>query len=378
MASLRAAGCTVRVLASDYRSASAGDAPEDEDVHRCLGWYWKEHRFPQLGLRARARLERSNAAMLRSHLEDFAPDVVMWWPMGGMSLGLIEQIHRARIPAVGYVADDWMVYGPEVDQWIATWCRRPSLSRVAELITRVPASVDLSSAAEWHFISDETRRRATDAIGSLPLSEVTHAGIDPGMFAPAVPPPWNWRLLYLGRLDERKGIDVAIRALADLPAEATLVVHGEGDDGYAARLRQLVTQLGLDGRVRFGSSSHGGVRDAYVRADVVVFPVTWAEPWGLVPLEAMSVGRPVVATGTGGSGEYLRDGRNCLLFEPGDHRELAAAIRRLAADARLRDRLQEGGRETAAALTAERCDARLTAAVRQAANRLGAREMGGR
>ncbi len=49
-------------------------------------------------------------------------------------------------------------------------------------------------------------------------------------------------------------------------------------------------------------------------ADALLFPVQWEEPWGLVPLEAMASGTPVVATGTGGSGEYLRDGDNCLVY----------------------------------------------------------------
>ena len=86
---------------------------------------------------------------------------------------------------------------------------------------------------------------------------------------------------------------------------------------------------------------------AYAEADAVVFPVLWDEPWGLVPLEAMARGRPVAATGRGGSGEYLRDGENCLLFEAGDAAELAAAVRRLAGDAQLRERLVAGGLATA-------------------------------
>jgi glycosyltransferase involved in cell wall biosynthesis len=65
----------------------------------------------------------------------------------------------------------------------------------------------------------------------------------------------------------------------------------------------------------------------------------------------MAVGTPVVGTATGGSAEYLRDGENCLVFEPGDAAGLASAVRRLAADAALRDRLRSGGRRTAARFT---------------------------
>ncbi len=90
---------------------------------------------------------------------------------------------------------------------------------------------------------------------------------------------------------------------------------------------------------------------AYAEADALLFPVRWEEPWGLVPLEAMAVGTPVVATGTGGSGEYLRDGENALVIgrdaEPSD---LSGALRRLAGDADLRRRLREGGIATAVAV----------------------------
>jgi glycosyltransferase involved in cell wall biosynthesis len=65
----------------------------------------------------------------------------------------------------------------------------------------------------------------------------------------------------------------------------------------------------------------------------------------------MTVGRPVVATGTGGSGEYLADGVNALLVAPGDPAAPAAAVLRLAQDPALRDRLRAGGERTAQQFT---------------------------
>ena len=94
--------------------------------------------------------------------------------------------------------------------------------------------------------------------------------------------------------------------------------------------------------------SRGELPDIYAGSDVVLFPVRWQEPWGLVPLEAMALGRPVIATGQGGSGEYLRDQENCLLVPPGDPRAIAAAVRRLADDPQLRARIRTGGLATAA------------------------------
>ncbi len=107
-------------------------------------------------------------------------------------------------------------------------------------------------------------------------------------------------------------------------------------------------------RVHFaGQLGRGEIVAAYGRADAVVFPVRWEEPWGLVPLEAMGRGCPVVATGRGGSAEYLRDEHNCLLFDADDAEALAAALSRLASDDALRARLRRGGLETAPRYTDE-------------------------
>ena len=104
----------------------------------------------------------------------------------------------------------------------------------------------------------------------------------------------------------------------------------------------------------------------YEASDVVVFPVTWEEPWGLVPIEAMALGRPVVATGRGGSGEYLRDGENALVFPPSEAPALAAAVRRLADDPALRTRLREGGLATAPLHTEEVFNAAVVAELERA------------
>src|SRR5439155_26704922 len=133
---------------------------------------------------------------------------------------------------------------------------------------------------------------------------------------------------------------------------ARLAIAGGWDAREEARLSELAARHGVAERVRFlGQLARDQVRAAYDQASAVVFPVIWEEPWGLVPLEAMARGRPVVATGRGGSGEYLRDGENALLFPAGDTAALAAALRRLGADAGLRERLRDHGLATAAAHT---------------------------
>ena len=222
------------------------------------------------------------------------------------------------------------------------------------------------------FVSEATRRRALEGGWALSDTGVAHTGIDPGFIDPAPTGGWAWRLLYFGRIDRRKGIDTAVDALALLPEEAVLTLIGDGDERYAAELRHRAAGRGLGARVRFEVARRRRDLPAAIRAsDAVVFPVRWEEPWGLVPLEAMACGRPVIATGRGGSGEYLKDGTNCLLFAAGDAVALAESVRRLAGDESLRARLLTGGLETARRHTEPRFNAAVLAALEHAAERGG-------
>jgi glycosyltransferase involved in cell wall biosynthesis len=345
---LRAQGDEVRVLTTDTRTGTT--APDDPDVHRELRWHLRDGEFDELGLVARTRMARHNHGVLRRHLAELRPDVVAWWAMGGLTLTMVEDVRRRGLPAVAFVHDDWLGYGRVVDPWLRLLAggRRRRLQPLAERLTGIPARVDFSDAATYVFVSDFTRRRALGFGLGLQRTEVAHSGIHEDFLRDEPPRDWGWRVLYVGRLDPRKGVDTAVEAMAHLPPEAELELVGGWDSREEDRLRAIAAQAGVLERVRFaGQRGRAEIVEAYARADVVVFPVKWDEPWGLVPLEAMGVGRPVVATGRGGSSEYLRDGENCLLFEAGDADALAAALRRLADDEALRARLRAGGLGTA-------------------------------
>jgi glycosyltransferase involved in cell wall biosynthesis len=350
MRHLRERGHDVRVLTTDFALPGGASEPEDDGVHRELRWWWHDHAFPRRSPRERWAIERHNAAVIERHLSDQRPDVVTWWSMGGMSLSLLERVRLCGIPALGFVHDDWLDYGPRVDQWLQlfTGPRRGRAAGPAAALLRTPTRVDLDRAARYLFVSERTRQRARDAGRALPDSGIAHSGIDPAYIDPQPEQPWAWRLLYVGRIDERKGIGTAVEALVHLPAEATLTIVGDGDAPAERKLRADAERLGVSGRLRREPfRSRAELPHVYASSDVVVFPVVWEEPWGLVPLEAMALGRPVVATGRGGSAEYLRDGQNALLFQAGDPRGLAAAVSRLAQDAGLRARLRDGGLDTA-------------------------------
>jgi glycosyltransferase involved in cell wall biosynthesis len=258
---------------------------------------------------------------------------------------LMEHVRRARLPTLSVVHDEWPLYGPRHDAWLEAWRPRGRARGLAARLTGLPTSVDPLAVDAVSFNSEWLRDRVLGELDRRPQARVSviPPGIPDGLFRRAPAEPWQGRLACVGRIDERKGLGVAIEAVA-LVDDTTLAIVGGGDDAYLGELRARAPE-----RVRFEPPvAREELQRVYERTDAVLFPVTWHEPWGLVPLEAMAVGRPVVATGTGGSGEYLVDGENALLVPPGDARALATAVERLRDDPGLRERLVAAGCRTAA------------------------------
>ncbi len=154
---------------------------------------------------------------------------------------------------------------------------------------------------------------------------------------------------------EEKGIETAINALSLLPADTTLEIVGMVDPAYRSRLEVLATTLGVATRLSFSRASRQQVRQRYQQGDVTLFTsMIEHEAFGLVPLEAMASGCPLIATGVGGSSEYCLDGVNCIRVPPGDPAALARAVQQLAQSQDLRRRLVRGGLRTASAFTLDR------------------------
>jgi glycosyltransferase involved in cell wall biosynthesis len=149
------------------------------------------------------------------------------------------------------------------------------------------------------------------------------AALRVGLEAGGEPP---FILVTVAQLIAAKGVDVAIRALPELPPRVRLWVVGEGP--AADDLRRLAATLGVEARVKFW-----GVRaethPLFQAADACVCPSRWAEAAGLVNLEAQACGLPVLASAVGCIPEHVADGATGLLFPPGDHKALAACVRRL-------------------------------------------------
>ncbi len=358
MTRLHDRGHEVSVLTTDTRLPGVDDEVQPH-VHRTLRWYWDNHQIVQPSAAQRWAIERHNRATLRHTIEQCRPDVVSVWSMGAMSLGLIDVLNAAGVPVAYVVCDEWPVYGPRLDAWLALYRRRrtrpvaPVVRRLSGLSTALPAPRD----ATFLWLSAFVRDRVLAATGWRPAHEtVTYSGIDTDDFPIATDTEandWSWRLLCVGRVEPRKGFMAAVEALAALPTEATLRVIGPDDGTHAAELMTLADRLGIADRVHIGALPRHELRRAYAAADAFLFTSAWQEPFGLTPVEAMACGTPVVAAATGGSAEYLADEVNCLVVPPRDSAALASATRRLAECPALRDRLVAAGRATAAELTVD-------------------------
>jgi glycosyltransferase involved in cell wall biosynthesis len=148
-------------------------------------------------------------------------------------------------------------------------------------------------------------------------------------------------LAAVGLLTERKGQSLLIAALAALArADIRLLLIGEGEDRGA--LERTVREMGLEGQVLFLGQRPDPLN--YMQAaDVVVVPSTRDEDMPYVVLEAMSLGRPVIATHVGGIAEEIRDGVDGLLVDPGQVGQLAAAILKLYDDRPLARAMGDSG-----------------------------------
>lgn len=155
-------------------------------------------------------------------------------------------------------------------------------------------------------------------------------------------------LLFVGRLRYYKGLGYLLHALTDLP-DVRLAVVGTGQ--MEAAWKALAAELGLMERVHFvGDVSDSDLPAYYHAADCFVLPACErAEAYGLVQLEAMVSGRPVISTELGTGTSFVnRHGETGLVVPPRDPQALAAACRELLADPERRRRLGEAGRQRAA------------------------------
>ena len=192
-----------------------------------------------------------------------------------------------------------------------------------------------------HFVENEIFTHYGKSGVAEKLS-VIHRGVDLGMFDPKAVnqqriiaeadrlglPDDKSIIMLPARATSWKGHEILIQALAQLPdKDAILMLLGieDGPPAYAEKLRAMAVQYGLGGRVRIGAGSRD-MPAALMLADVVAMPSIKPEPFGRVAIEALAMGRPVVAFRHGGAVESIDEGRTGWLADPLSVDSLAEAL----------------------------------------------------
>lgn len=217
-------------------------------------------------------------------------------------------------------------------------------------------------------ISKDTKRRAIEAHGvSLPIT-VTHLGLVRREVALASRqelglPPAGVVMVSIGRLIPRKGYDVLLGAWRKVRS-AYLVIVGDGPQ--MDKLKNIAKSYGLSDRVLFAGFVADDRKRQLLRAADGYVSAAIHEGFGIVFLEAMEAGLPIVAVAQGGHRDFLINEKNALLVAKIDGNTLAAAIQRLVRDGALRRRLGQANREQVRNFYIEKTASRFEQVLREA------------
>jgi len=162
--------------------------------------------------------------------------------------------------------------------------------------------------------------------------------------ASPVPPSREAEVLFVGQVIRGKGVDLLLKALAGVAGNWHATVVGTGN--HLEECRALAGNLKIAERVTFaGWVPHLSLESYYARAAVCVVPSRWPEPFGMVGVEAMARGRPVVAFAVGGIPDWLADGVTGILAPEADTAALGLAIATLLGDRERAEALGQAGLE---------------------------------
>ncbi len=259
--------------------------------------------------------------------------------------------HRGPVPAVGTVHDAYALDAPRAPwamrerhpDWLRRGAYYAALRRAEPIAYRKLRALFANA--------DDTRAKVVEGYGlDSRTVETIRLGVDLPATVEAEPLAGAPSILFVGSNYYRKGLDRVVRAvrrsIGGLPG---VRLHIVGRDPNRTRIERLAEDVGIADRLVF----HDRVEQQRLYrmmagATMFCMPST-TEGYGLVFLESMNVGTPVIGGDVGGTRELIRCGVNGLTVPPDDTAKLARAIQRLALDARLRDYVVRNGHETVAA-----------------------------
>lgn len=358
-AELKRRGHDIRVLAADVpefaKPGKVGTADLEPWVDRCLELYgfWRDGRAHTLEDMTRVRaIVRANDRRILEAAQRFGADVCLAGNVDLMTPNYLEQLPQDGVPVIHCVGNRHPGYAPN-------GAPQSPLYRVG------PAS-------EW------VGRTLDEAGFVFPAMTVLYPGARVDHFYRPFPPRLDrLRIVFASLFVDYKGPHVLANALGLLHrqgVEFTCSFAGDAPDGkFLAMIREHCERQGFGSRIRYpGFLDRDGLARLFETSNVLVFPSSFEEPFGISQVEAMAAGLTVVSSGTGGSKEIVRDGVDGLLFAVNDHRDLAAKLKGLADDPVRWANLSCAGRERALSFTVAHSVDRIEATFKELLARRGA------
>ena len=312
-------------------------------------FYWhftqsRPNRLLRLGWHYRDRYNRAMRRHVREVIKRERPDVVVCNNLTGWSISAWDEISAAGLPIVQVLHDLYLLCPKDTMFSKGRSCEHQCGMCSAFRQPHAAASAQVAAViGVSRFVLD---RLTTHGYFRRASQHVVHNCIGRGDSLSATPRPRHSGLLrfgYIGTLSENKGVGWLIEQFQALSINATLQIAGRGKLDYEAKLKELADPS----KVRFVGyqPSERFMRDI----DVLVIPSIWAEPFGLVAVEACAQNLPIIATNMGGLPEIIQDNLNGLLCTPTDPDSLGRAMLKLYLDSGLRQRLSRQARDSVAA-----------------------------
>ncbi|MBN2713907.1 MAG: glycosyltransferase family 4 protein [Planctomycetes bacterium] len=322
---LRNRGHDVKILAAKPDRP----CPSDENISRTLTRMHPpaDNAFGRFASKIQAAIAYiHNYREIRRAIEKHSPDVIYMWAGAMLTPAVIAAIEGIGIKTVFHLEDMWIAKLMEQESGNSV------LSRLSRGLRSMFAKLPEFKSEEWVFVQVSDALAAQyAAAGIIPAKTVrVHNGYEPA----SAPREWEaepdvYEIGFSGRIHPTKGLEVLFKAFAIIKQKCTSRVHlsifGKGNVAYEKELKEMADRLGLSEMIRWhGALPRAKLLEKYKTLDLLAIPSTWEEPFGLVAIEALAAGVPVVAAARGGLREIVND-KVGWLVEP-EAETFAAAI----------------------------------------------------
>ncbi|OQY28672.1 MAG: hypothetical protein B6244_06405 [Candidatus Cloacimonetes bacterium 4572_55] len=342
-------GHKVHVLTSSYKSKTA---LEERGVYRELELYIPFGQKASLSRGKRKRTYKVNYERTKERLKQIQPELVFVWSLLRLTAASVAAAQDGKYKIVFAINDDSLHSyvaahrGEGVGQFLRYVIDRTFYRKITLLDIKFDHAVCISESLKSKLIKEDV---------PVENAKVIHQGLTVENF----PIKKNFgrlnspiRLFTFGQILEYKGIHLSITALNILMQECQesfhfyIIDNGDKNDTYLSRLHGYAQYLEISSNIHFISDiSYEFSSQIFYDHDIFLFTSLRSEPLGAYHLEAMATGSPIISVKGGGSGEFLINEENCLIFDPNKERDLVRQIKWIVQDEELRMKIIRNARK---------------------------------